>query len=474
MRVLTIQLVESTGPFQGLFSSSPYAVHLAEENPSFPALNEAQPRLKSVSWSSRLNFWPWGGASSSASGGGECVLDNRDGALNATFAGVAECAFNVREGDDTQPFSEHTVIAVGICGDIETNSRELRVRLRPHLEVFDYSLNRTFISTTDSQNEWYPVGLGHVLYARTWQPFSSSFFQVSDSQDVSITAVWADGVSIGYTSATYGFTATPAANAQVSADALFQRFGGGGLDTLSEVVTFAFVDRFVGIYTHTPSADIATISASVGDLAWSSTGEEVKAFWLLDTAAVACCGAWFVKRPPVIADAQLSIIQLDDPASGTPLATLDMDSIKGGLAVVIDKAEALTLKMECEHSPGAYKSDPKDGLGLYVAESSVMPHGIYAKAENRKPVTSFLADHHAAVTELERVATLYGVPRFKIETKFLCNLLPDWVQCGSVVEVVHPDFNSGDARNALLYGFRTEYVVSARGYSRDIFLNLWA
>lgn len=475
MRVLTLHVVESTGPFQALFSSSLYAVHLSEENPSFPGLNEAQPRIKSASWASRLNFWPWAGASSSASGGGEVVLDNRDGALNSTFAGVAQCAFNLREGEDTQPYADHTVIAVGICGDVDTSSREVRIRLRPHLEVLDYALNRTFESTTDTQSEWRPVGVGHVQYARVWEPFAgTNFYQVVAEQDCAIAAVWAGGASIGYTLATWGFNATPTAGVDVSVDVTFKRFGGGALDSLDDVLQYALVDRFVGIYTHTPSPDVATLSATVGDLSWSSSGEEVQAFWLLDTAAVACCGGWFVKRPPVIADAQLSIIQLADPADATAVALIDADNIKGGLNVVIDKAEGLTLKMECEHSPGAYKGDPKDGLAVYIAESTVSPHTIYAKAANRKPVKSFLNDHHAAVTEVERVVTLYDEPRYKIDGKFLCNLLPTWFQVGAVVEVAHASFNLGVARNALLYGYRAEYVVNARGYSRDIFVNLWA
>lgn len=474
MRVLTIQIIESTGSFQQLFSSSLYAVHGTEENPSFPGINEAKPRIKSISFSSRLNFWFWGSASSSASGGGECVLDNRDGALNNLFAGVAECAFNVREGYDTEPYADHTVIAVGICGKFETSSREVRIKLRPHLQVFDYALNSTFDPSTNTQSDWHPVGIGHVQYARTWQPFTSSFFQVSHEQACPITAVWADGVSISFTSVTYGFNATPGASAEVSADVTFQRYAGGALDYLEDVVQFAFVERFRGIYSHTPSADIATLSATTGALSWSSAGEEVQAFWLLDTAAVACGGAWYVKRPPVIADAELSIIQIADPADGTPVASLDADSIKGGITAVIDDAEGLSMKMQCEHSPGAYKADPKSGLAVYVASATVTPHTIYEMAENRAPVKSFLADRAVATAELDRVVTLFAEPRFKLEAKFLCNLLPAWLQLGAVVAVTHETFNAASTRNALIYGYRTDYVVSARGYSRDIFINLWA
>lgn len=410
--VLTARVIGS--PTLAL-SNGRYATHPSDT----PANLDFAPRLRSVSSTTAVSFWTWGGASI-AQPLGELSALNLDGALDWALAqDWRDRRIDLRQGFDRDPYSAHPVLASAYIDRIEADPSALKLRLKPVLEYLDLPLTTRYTSSNPQIDQrWRPVTIGAAFAwvrpiltdpAPTWR------YDLCDGDFSVIGGVYEQGRLASYTATTRGFQLLVAPVGELIARVVGQTIDGLPTDTLGRLVRW-LVQRYPSptIPIDTTSLDAVSTAAGV-TLSWTNQGEEASGLDLL-SLALDTCGAGVYESTA----GALRFARLIDP--WTVSLPPEITGIKGGVAMDLDRAPGLTTSAEIASNPDAALVPPdgypgadpgiNDALSresIRITYTGAALHPLYAReAGLRGPLRIIAASTSAAQTELNRVVGLYS------------------------------------------------------------------
>jgi hypothetical protein len=410
-QVLTARVIGS--PTLAL-SNGRYASHPTDT----PANQDFLPRLRSVSSTTAVSFWPWGGASI-AQPIGELAALNLDESLDWTLAqDWRDRRIELRNGGDLAAYASHPVLASAYIDRIEADPSALKLRLKPVLEYLDLPLTTRYTSANPQIDQrWRPVAIGAPF---AWvrpiltDPAPVWKYDLCDGDFSSIAGVYEVGGLASYTATVTGFQLLVAPAGELIARVTGQTIDGLATDTLGRLVRW-LVQRFPSptIPIDTTSLDAVSTAAGV-TLSWTNNGEEASGLDLLGLA-LDTCGAGVYESTA----GALRFARLVDP--WTVSSPPEITGITGGVAVELDRAPGLSTSAEIASNPdaalvppGGYPgADPgiNDALSreaIRISYTGAALHPVYAReAGKRGPLRIIAASTSQAQSELNRVVGLY-------------------------------------------------------------------
>lgn len=395
-------------------SNGRYASHPTDT----PANQDFLPRLRSVSSTTAVSFWPWGGASI-AQPIGELAALNLDESLDWTLAqDWRDRRIELRSGGDLAPYASHSVLSSAYIDRIEADPSALKLRLKPVLEYLDLPLTARYASANPQIDQrWRPVTIGAPF---AWvrpiltDPAPVWKYDLCDGDFSAIAGVYEVGGLASYTATPTGFQLLVAPNGELIARVTGQTIDGLPTDTLGRLVRW-LVQRFPTptIPIDTTSLDAVSTAAGV-TLSWTNNGEEASGLDLLGLA-LDTCGAGVYESTA----GALRFARLIDP--WTVSSPPEITGIVGGVSMDLDRAPGLSTSAEIAGNPdaalvppGGYPGvDPaiNDALSrevIRISYTGAALHPVYAReAGLRGPLRIIAASTSQAQTELDRVVGLY-------------------------------------------------------------------
>lgn len=410
-QVLTARVIGS--PTLAL-ANGRYASHPTDTPPNQDFL----PRLRSVSSTTAVSFWPWGGASI-AQPLSELSAWNLDASFDWTLAeDWRDRRLELRSGGEIDPYNGHAVLASAYIDRVEADPTALRLKLKPVLEYLDLPLTTRYTSANPQIDQrWRPVSIGAPF---AWvrpiltDPAPVWKYDLCDGDFSVIAGVYERGGLASYTATPTGFQLLVPPDGELIARVTGQTIDGLPTDTLGRLVRW-LVQRFPSptIPIHTTSLDAVSAAAGV-TLSWTNNGDDASGLDLLGLA-LDTCGAGVYESTA----GALRFARLVDP--WTVSSPPEITGITGGVAVDLDRSPGLTTSAEIPSNPdaalvppGGYPgADPaiNDALSrdaIRISYTGAALHPVYAReAGKRGPLRIIAADTSQAQTELNRVVGLY-------------------------------------------------------------------
>lgn len=178
----------------------------------------------------------------------------------------------------------------------------------------------------------------------------------------------------------------------------------------------------------------------------------------------------------------LVVFRLREPDSKDVVVTLDQTSVKGRVPVPVrDQARGLTATLAGRQNNSPHgDSDLAGSVSPALREELKSPwivvrraaigilHALYDHAISAPLKGTWLQDEADIWAEINRVCTLYRVPRhFYSLTALLTDQIADTLEPGSTVRLVWPRYGLAGGKNLLVAGVRSRF------FSRTVNLKLW-
>lgn len=417
-----------------------------------------------------VSFWPWG--ADSRAGAGALRLQDGNGLLDVTALGdVRDVPVQIRMGIQGEPLSAARPVARFVLEriDIEDDGRKTAVLRDPHDDL-DRALHRAvFLPTVSDQLAWQPqpVIIGAVRSAQGIPVNSDgSVLWLADGALASVGQVLDRGAAIaagdGYTLVSGGqqlaMQSPPVG--PVVVDASTQ--GGMTPAKLQQALREVFRRIDKSAWSAADAADIDTATGYAGVGYYSADGATARD--ALAAILSSYCADWWPDG-----DGTLRLTRLIDPDTipDAQLAfDLDWRALSGDLVTLPDLAPNLSRRM-------AYRPNGVVlATGDMITDMAQLPPGMrqqlagefrgqvygagklaarYARAEAAEPMRSRFDRRDDAQAEIDRVVSLYSVPR-NFYTGRLAGRTDITFRPGQVGRITYPRYGLQAGRKVIVAG----------------------
>lgn len=408
---------------------------------------------------------------------GEVIVDNSNGVRDGWLADAWDGRpVRVYLGAVGWSKADFRLILSGVVDDIVARSADqLTLRIRDRQHLLNGPLQTALIGGSSANaDKPKPVCYGEcynveplLIDAATRQ------YQVHDGQIDAISAVYDNGVSVGYSAnlANGTFTLSSAATGRITADVRGSKSSGSYINTVGRIIERLLLDRAGMTAADIDAASVTAFDTACPQAVGFYAGQRRNLLDALDEL-IRSVGGWYSFGR----DGKLRLGRLDAP-SGTPVLSLtDDDVAEGKLAC---KSRALPVAVYrlgyrrnwtvlADGGAASVATARREELKTEYLTAKAVNSGLtpmFANPLEPDQQPSLLVAQADAAAEATRRAALYSQLRYRYELE--CTTAPQQLELGQVIRLTHPRFGFAAGQLAVIVG------ITERPTDNIVTLEIW-